>query len=273
MRLARHRPPATSVASSAPSSSERFGGRADEVLQHPRYRLHVLTSRGRHLLRREGRLRTPLGYMGAFATNLVSRRALGGWLERVMFSDPREPLPFPLHDYRTTQVALTAGNLSPSLLASCSVPFWLDAVHDIAGAPRGAYWDGGITDYHLHLDYAQMRAGPGAVPALPVDGGTGLARQGPAAPPRSLGAAGQRGAAGTERGVGRAELPGGKLPDRSDFKAYGDDVAGRVKAWTRALAREPATGRRVRGVGATALDRGPAFALGKGGRVADRAAR
>jgi hypothetical protein len=30
-------------------------------------------------------------------------------------------------------------------------------------------------------------------------------------------------------------LPGGKLPDRSDFKAYGDDFDGRVKAWTRAL--------------------------------------
>jgi hypothetical protein len=25
---------------------------------------------------------------------------------------------------------------------------------DIPGAPPGAYWDGGITDYHLHLDYA-----------------------------------------------------------------------------------------------------------------------
>ena len=43
--------------------------------------------------------------------------------------------------------------LWPRILASCSIPFWLDAVHDIPGAPRGAYWDGGITDYHLHLPY------------------------------------------------------------------------------------------------------------------------
>ena len=34
--------------------NERFGGREAEVLGHPRYRLHVFTSRGRHLLRREG---------------------------------------------------------------------------------------------------------------------------------------------------------------------------------------------------------------------------
>ena len=32
-----------------------------------------------------------------------------------------------------------------------------------------------------------------------------------------------------------ATLPNAKLPDRSDFKAYGDDMAGRVKAWTRAV--------------------------------------
>jgi hypothetical protein len=30
-------------------------------------------------------------------------------------------------------------------------------------------------------------------------------------------------------------LPNGKLPDRNDFKHYGDDVAGRVKAWTGAV--------------------------------------
>ena len=30
-------------------------------------------------------------------------------------------------------------------------------------------------------------------------------------------------------------LPNGKLPDRNDFKHYGDDTAARVKAWTRAV--------------------------------------
>lgn len=139
--------------------AERFGGREAQVLAHPRYRLHVFTSRGRHLLGREGRLRTPLGYLGAFATNAVSRKAMGGWLERVIFSDAREPLPLHLHDFRTHVVPLRADNLQPSLLASCSIPFWLQAVHDIPGGPRGAYWDGGITDYHLHLNYASMDTG------------------------------------------------------------------------------------------------------------------
>ncbi|MBI3211152.1 MAG: hypothetical protein HYZ47_00480 [Simkania negevensis] len=33
-----------------------------------------------------------------------------------------------------------------------------------------------------------------------------------------------------------ATLPNGKLPDRADFKFFGDDTAGRVLAWSRALA-------------------------------------
>lgn len=43
--------------------------------------------------------------------------------------------------------------------ASCSIPFVLDAVHDIAGAPRGAY----CMDYHMHLDYLASQTGQGVV--------------------------------------------------------------------------------------------------------------
>jgi hypothetical protein len=141
-----------------------FGGRVDEVLAHPRYRLHVVTAHGRHLLAREHSMATPLGYLGAFVANAVRRKALGAWLERVVFSAPTglaapgmapepTPLPFATSDFRTQQVMLNAGNFMPAVRASCSIPFVLQAVHDIAGAPRGAYWDGGLTDYHMHLNY------------------------------------------------------------------------------------------------------------------------
>jgi hypothetical protein len=215
---------------------ERFdASAAAEVLAHPRRRLHVLTSRGRHLMRRESRWRTPLGYAGAFATNLVSRRALGGWLERVLFSDPRTPLPFALHDYRTKQVALDVHNLVPSLLASCSIPFWLDAVHDIPGAPRGAYWDGGITDYHLHLDYAQMADGLVLYPHFQPQVVPGWLDK----PLKHRHAASTRlanvvllvPAAGWI-----ASLPNAKLPDRGDFKRYGERIAERQRDWRRAVA-------------------------------------
>ena len=214
---------------------ERFGGRQAEVLQHPRYRLHVFTSRGRHLLHRQGRWRTPLGYTGAFLANTVSRKAMGGWLERVVFSDVREALPLPLHDYRSCQVPLNAQNLQPSILASCSIPFWLDAVHDIHGAPAGAYWDGGITDYHLHLNYGAMHEGLVLYPhfqktVIPGWLDKALKHR-------------HRASAHLDNVVllsPRAEwiatLPNAKLPDRGDFKAYGDDLQARAATWRRAVA-------------------------------------
>jgi hypothetical protein len=218
--------------------AEHFVGHEDEVLNHPRFRLHVLTSRGRHVLRREGRrlskLTTPLGYLGAFATNVVSRKAMGAWLERVIFSDPREPLPLHTHDYRTHRVALSAANLQPSILASCSIPFWLDAVHDIPGAPHGTYWDGGITDYHLHLNYASMGDGLVLYPhfqktVIPGWLDKALKHR-------------HRASAHLDNVVvvsPSAEwiktLPNAKLPDRGDFKHYERDVGARVAAWSRAV--------------------------------------
>jgi hypothetical protein len=77
---------------------------------------------------------------------------MGAWLERVVFSSQDAALPFATSDYRTRQLALTEANFNPALQASCSIPFMLKAVHNIPGAPKGAYQDGGITDYHLHLD-------------------------------------------------------------------------------------------------------------------------
>ena len=62
-----------------------YAGRVGEILSHARYRLHIVTSRGRHQLNTEHGLRTPLGYFGAYMTNVVRRNSMGAWLERVVF--------------------------------------------------------------------------------------------------------------------------------------------------------------------------------------------
>ncbi|OYT93896.1 MAG: phospholipase [Burkholderiales bacterium PBB3] len=239
-----------------------YGGRVDEVLNHPRYRLHVVTSRGRHVLAAEQKLRTPLGYLGAFLTNTVHRRAMGAWLERVVFSSPgaggtAAALPFGTGDYRTRQVLMTAANFNPALQASCSIPFVLKSVHNIPGAPPGAYWDGGITDYHLHLNYPAVQhhglhdaTNSGAAPALSM-GSKGQNTLNPglvlyphfqkAVVPGWL----DKGLKWRHKATHFLDtmvllapnpewvktLPNGKLPDRTDFTHYGNDLAGRVKAW------------------------------------------
>jgi len=220
-----------------------YGGRIQELLSHPRYRLHVLASRGRGLLGREHPWRTPLGYALAFAGNALHRRLLGWSLDRTVFSSAQAPLPFDASDFPTRQAALEPSNFMQALQASCSIPFLLEAVHDIAGVPQGAYWDGGITDYHLHLNYAAA-----------ADDGAWKAGQGlvlyphfqQAVVPGWLDKAlkwRHRSSAFLDstvvlapRAQWVAGLPNGKLPDRTDFTGYGNDFAGRSKAWRGATA-------------------------------------
>ena len=220
-----------------------YGGHIAEVLSHPRFRLHVVTSHGRHLLHREHPLLTPLGYAGAFVCNALQRKAMGWWLERVVFSSPthgptRQPhgldLPFDARDFATQQVTLNEGNVMAALQASCSIPFVLQAVHDIPGAPRGAYWDGGITDYHLHLNYTPPPASPlvlyphfqqAVVPGW-LDKSLKWRHASTAFLDQTLVLAPNPEWVKT--------LPNGKLPDRSDFVTYAHDFGARVKVWQQA---------------------------------------
>jgi hypothetical protein len=181
-------------------------------------------------------------------TNTVHRKAMGAWLERVVFSSHGAALPFGTADYRTRQVALDEANFNPALQASCSIPFMLKAVHNIPGAPAGAYWDGGITDYHLHLNYASeliadCADGTGAT------GQNGLKNSGLVLYPHFQKAVvpgwldkslkWRHGATHfLDNMVLLAPdpawiktLPNGKLPDRNDFLRYGTDVPSRIKAW------------------------------------------
>ena len=213
-----------------------YGGRIGEVLNHPRYRLHVVTSHGRHVLGREHPLLTPLGYAGAYLSNALARPALGAWLERVVFSSQGE-LPFGTQDFRTRHHALTEANFMPVVQASCSIPFVLQAVHDISGAPPGAYWDGGITDYHLHLEWQTPHDRPeGRIVLYPhfqrqvVPGWLDKAlkwRHGPTPCLDNMVVL-----APNPEWVNT--LPNGKLPDRNDFATYGQDLQARVKVWNTA---------------------------------------
>jgi hypothetical protein len=102
--------------------------------------------------------------------------------------------------------------------------------------PPGPYWDGGITDYHLHLEYAAM-AGDGLVlyPHFQKELVPGWLDK--ALPHR------HRATSRLDNVVVLAPdpdwvatLPGGKIPDRGDFKAFGEDIDGRMRAWERSTA-------------------------------------
>jgi hypothetical protein len=228
--------------------SEEFGqalfnfydGHVAEILNHPRYNLHIITSRGRGFLRQTHpgkrlQARTVLGFAVAYFANLMSRPAMGRFMERVVFSNHSE-LPFASDDYATRQLKLVETNFYGALQASCSIPFVLNAVNDVTGAPTGSYWDGGLTDYHCHMNYAgKLRADEIVlVPHFQQHLIAGWLDKSLKWRHKST--------AFLDNVVVLAPtadwirtLPNGKIPDRQDFHAYADDFAGRAKAWNGAV--------------------------------------
>ncbi len=231
-----------------------FRGREQEVLSNPGYRLHVLTVRGRWPLKRDSRLHTPLGFGMAAMANVVGRRHLSHFLDRILFHDPRGEPPFlrvgsltptvgdaiRFDAFHTHAVPLDSGNLGEALVASASIPLVLEGVPDIPRAPNGIYWDGGIIDYHLHLPYHRSeglvlyphftdRIVPGWLDkGLPWRRARGewLDNVVLVSPSREY----------------LAKLPHAKLPDRSDFKRYIDDYDARLLYWRKAMAESARLG-------------------------------
>ena len=219
-----------------------FENHLHEVLNHPRYRLHVITSRGRGFLKQTNpskrlQARVALGFVGAYFANLMSRPAMGKFMERVVFSNQGE-LPFDASDYATQQLSLVQANFYEALQASCSIPFVLNAVNDVVGAPPSSYWDGGLTDYHCHMNYTGKLRDDEIV-LVPhfqkhliagwLDKSLKWRHKSTAFLDNVVVLAPTAEWART--------LPDGKIPDRQDFHIYADNFAGREKAWSGAVSQ------------------------------------
>jgi hypothetical protein len=84
--------------------------------------------------------------------NTLSRRLLKAHFQRVVFYSGQQPSPqLSLDDFQTRYCPLQETNVRAVLHASGAIPFVLTGERDIAGAPPGQYWDGGIIDYHFDL--------------------------------------------------------------------------------------------------------------------------
>jgi RNase P/RNase MRP subunit POP5 len=208
-----------------------------EILSHPTCRLHVITAESRGLAASERRAVLATAMAMAAAANLVSRRSLALQLRRTIFHSAGDESPFlHLRDLPTVHRRLTPTNLRAALLASGSIPLLMEGVR-VPGAP-GLHWDGGVTDYHLDLDYGP---GPGLVlyahfydhvipgwfdKSLPWRraGAANFSRTLLIAPsPRFL-----------------ASLPGGRIPDRRDFFDFTE--AERMRRWQTILGASTALG-------------------------------
>lgn len=125
-------------------------GAAGQVLSNPCLRLQFGAVRclDKQLASGSGRSQQ-LGLARAFAANLRGRSRLARYVQRTVFIDPRSTSPLVGDDSSTTQVVqLSMDNYRPALLASGSLPVYMQAVSPIHGAAAGVYRDGGLLDYH-----------------------------------------------------------------------------------------------------------------------------
>jgi hypothetical protein len=118
------------------------------ITSHPRFRTHIVVAKGLGLNGSNSRARLAVGMGASALSNIASRKLLANGFQRTVFSSgPSEGFRF--QDFNTEHVLLSPENLKPALLASGSIPFLMSGQRDIAGAPPGQYWDGGIIDYHF----------------------------------------------------------------------------------------------------------------------------
>jgi hypothetical protein len=206
-----------------------------EVLSHRYVRLNMLSVRSKNLFKAGSRGGLAAGMAIASLCNMMSRRTMGLFFERILFYDSRDIPPFyRIKGFPIRQVPLTPENLKPAVMSSGSIPLVMNGVTDIPGAPDGVYRDGGMLDYQLDIPFDPD---PGNIVLYPhysdsiIPGwldkhlpwrrarGKNMHNVLIVSPSKSFIAA----------------LPYGKIPDRNDFMRFKGRDAERLDYWNKTI--------------------------------------
>ncbi|BCL76995.1 hypothetical protein JHS3_27310 [Jeongeupia sp. HS-3] len=201
---------------------------AAEIVANRRMVLNIIVARRVH--GRDGGWgeKAALGRM--VLANAFSRPRLGGHLQRqvlhagdaVRYRDDGIP---------TGYAPLAAANVATALMATAAIPGVISPVHDLPGLPAGAYYDGGLIDYHMDLPLAEPQ-GLMLLPHFSAHVVSGWLDQFlPWRKPQHL----DRTLLIVPSSEWIAKLPGGRIPSRRDFKHFDGHDTERIKAWQTAL--------------------------------------
>jgi hypothetical protein len=210
----------------------------DEILAHPWMRVNIICAGCRGWMGSESGVAQKTALSGALFANLVNRRALGMFVERVVMHSPSSPAVALRPDgFVTHTVMLTNDNLAKALMATASIPMVMAPTRDLAGAPARAYLDGGLIDYHMDLALEDPPEGNAETllflphfgervttgwldKFLPWRKARNLDRTLLVAPSQEFIAA----------------LPQGRIPDRHDFYRYAGRDDERIRDWNACVA-------------------------------------
>ena len=204
-----------------------------QPLQHARYRLHIVTALCHGWLARDSKVSQVLALLGGVLLNALGRRQLGRLMQRLLFSDPRNPLPAQLNDLPTLRAELNEANHFEAILASGAIPILIPGERDVSGAPSGLLRDGGLVDYHFdqfHLHGDGLILYPHFAPTLQPGW---LERYGPRRqiPQQVM----DRVVLLSPSQPWLQKLPGGRIPERSDASHMGQRE--RRRLWREAARR------------------------------------
>ncbi|MEZ9141944.1 MULTISPECIES: alpha/beta hydrolase [unclassified Shewanella] len=125
---------------------------AMDIVNNRMIQSHFVVCKAKHFNASRSKGKLALGLAATALSNAVSRRSLAWHFERVVFSHQQVKSPFShLTDLPTEHAQLTRNNINQVLLATGSIPLVLAPVTRINGISDGAYYDGGITDYHFDM--------------------------------------------------------------------------------------------------------------------------
>jgi hypothetical protein len=205
------------------------------ALANKKYRLVIISARARGLVAFENHWMQKAGLITCLVFNYFSRNNIYKFADRVVFYNASKPPAFCLKSkFRGSYVQLNEINFKYAVLASGAIPLAIEGVRDVFGAPRGVYRDGGLIDYHLTHQFAakeneivlffhhQERIIPGWLDQR-------ITRRIPEAqtlnnvlmvfPSQSF----------------IENLPGGKVPERSDLVTFINDQETRINNWLKAV--------------------------------------
>lgn len=212
------------------------------MLTHPFMKLAFLAVRSRWPGTADAFLPQASHLLTAFVANIISRPLLAAFFERTLFHVDDFSMqvigndPFPVHSVR-----LTPENFRDAVLASGSIPLVMEGMRNLADTPPGTYRDGGVIDYHMNLPYA---VGDDDLVLMPHF----FEHMIPGWFDKHLPWRGHT-ATGTENMVVVApscdfvaSLPGGKVPDRTDFNTYVNRDEERISVWNGVVKRSRVLG-------------------------------
>ncbi|MRI33203.1 hypothetical protein EOPP23_09425 [Endozoicomonas sp. OPT23] len=125
-----------------------------DIIENPVFKFNSIAVRSHGLGTSEKKWPLMAGMGLAATANLFSRKTLSNFFTRTLFHHPDSSAPFlDMNDLPTETVPFSEQNVSDAILSSGSIPMVMEGIRDIAGAPKGMYRDGGVTDYHFDLNF------------------------------------------------------------------------------------------------------------------------